>query len=162
MKKLLTVVVAAVIVMSLSAEAHSFGAYLSYWNGQDIDNGYGVGLKHKFQIVPIFSVEARASWLKFSDDPVDLNLFPLEAMGRAKLGLFYLGAGVGYYIFDAKDASVDNTVGAFGVAGVEFALAGLGGFAELKYTYADTKTESDADLDGSGIGVNVGIIFDWF
>jgi len=162
MKKFLIIAVATVMVVSMAPRAHSIGAFLSYWNGEDIDNGYGLGLSHQFKIIPLISAEARASWLSFSEDDTDLNLYPLEGLARVKLGLFYLGAGLGYYIYSGGDVSFDNSWGGFGVGGVEFTIAKIGAFAELKYTYTTTSlSDIDVDVDASGIGVNVGVIFNW-
>ena len=159
MKKIIVALVLVSAVMSTAGDAHSIGAFLSYWNGEDIDNGYGLGLKHKFQIIPIVGVEARASWLSFSD--ADLNLYPLEAAGRANLGLFYGGLGAGYYIFSGKDVNWDNAWGGFLFAGVEIAVGGLGVFGELKYTWVESKIEDLATASGNGIGVNAGVLFGW-
>jgi hypothetical protein len=163
MKKLIIVAVAFAMVASMAPRAHSIGAFLSYWNGEDIDDGYGLGLSHQFKIIPLISAEARASWVSFDKDGSGLNLYPLEGLARVKLSLFYLGAGLGYYIYSGKnDASFDNSWGAFGVGGVEFTIAKIGAFAELKYTYSETKfSGTDIDLNASGIGVNIGVIFNW-
>lgn len=159
MKKLVTVLVAAAIVASFTAPAHSVEAFLSYWNGKDTDNGYGFGVGHQIKIIPILFGDLRASWLSFGD--ADMNLYPLEGLVGAKLGIFYVGAGPGYYIFSGTDVSVDNAWGAFGVGGIKFTIAGLGAFGELKYTWVETKIEDSIDIDGSGIGINVGVIFGW-
>jgi len=164
MKKCLIVIVAVAVVMSLAPQAHSIGAYLSYWNGEDTDNGYGVGLNHQIKIIPLISAELRASWLSFSEDDPSMNLYPLEGLARAKLGMFYLGLGAGYYIFSGSDdVKWDNAWGLFGVGGLEITIAKIGVFGELKYTWVETKiTEPiESDVDGSGIGVNVGVIFNW-
>jgi len=157
MRKLLALIVVLAVVTSMAGEAKCLGIFGSYWNGEDIDNGYGLGVKHKFQIIPIFAIDARASWLSFSDDPVDLNMYPLEATALAKLGMFYGGVGAGYYIFDGKDVDLDNAAGGFILAGIEIALGGLGVFGELKYTWVESKV-GDATVDASGAGVNVGVL----
>jgi len=164
MKKFLIVVVAAAIVGSLAPQAHSIGAFFSYWNGEDTDNGYGLGLNHQIKIIPIIQGELRASWLSFGDDDPGMNLYPLEGLVRVKLAMFYLGLGAGYYIFSGSDdVKWDNAWGAFGVGGIGITLAKIGVFGELKYTWVETKiTEPvEADVDGSGIGVNVGVTFGW-
>lgn len=154
MKKLLAVVVAAVIVMSFSTQAHSIEAFLSYWNGKDTDNGYGLGIGHQIKIIPILFADVRASWLSFGD--TDVSVFPLEGLFGAKLGMFYGGVGPGYYIFDG----LDNAWGGFGVGGLKFTIAKIGAFAELKYTWVETKNNL-GDVDASGVGLNVGVIFGW-
>lgn len=163
MKKLLTVAIAAAVVVSFTAEAHSVGAFLSYWNGKDTDNGYGFGVNHQIKIVPIVHGDIRASWLSFNEsEGSDLNLYPLEGLVRVKLGMFYVGAGVGYYIFSGKDVDWDNSWGGFGVGGIEFTILKIGAFGELKYTAVDSRVEDSFDVDGSGIGINAGVIFNWF
>lgn len=167
MKKTIVAVAAALMVMTLSNEAHSIGGFVSYWNGKDTGNGYGIGINHQIKFVPIVSVDVRASWLSFGDveenlshlGNTDLNVFPLEALARAKLGLFYVGAGVGYYIFDGKDLSYDNEWGGFMLGGVEVSVAKIGVFGELKYTWVESKIDGGANVDGNGIGVNAGVFF---
>jgi hypothetical protein len=166
MKRLLIVVVAAAIVGSLAPQAHSIGAFFSYWNGKDTDNGYGLGVNYNIKIIPLVDAEIRASWLSFSDDDPGMNLYPLEGLARFKLGLFYLGAGVGYYVFSGSDdVKWDNAWGVFGVGGAGISIAKIGIFGELKYTWVETKITEPApaagDVDGSGIGINVGVTFGW-
>jgi hypothetical protein len=164
MKKCITIIVATAIVMSLAPQAHSIGAFLSYWNGKDTDNGYGVGVNYQIGIIPILKGEVRASWLSFSDLDPGMNAYPLEGLVKANLGMFYGGVGVGYYIFSGSDnVEWDNDWGAFGVAGVNLTIAKIGVFGELKYTWVETKITDpvEADVDGSGIGINVGVVFNW-
>jgi hypothetical protein len=159
MKKIIIALVVLSAVVSTAGNAHAIGAFLSYWNGEDIDNGYGAGIKHKFQIVPIIGVEARASWLSFSDK--DVNLYPLEAAGRASFGLFYGGLGGGYYIFSGKNTDMDDAFGGFLFAGIEVTLAKLGVFGELKYTWVESKIGDLATVSGNGVGINAGVLFGW-
>jgi hypothetical protein len=158
-KKICALILAATLVAALAPGAGAIGVFGSYWNGKDPDDGYGLGLIHKFAIVPIVSVDVRASWVDFGDD---VSVFPLEATARAKLGLFYGGLGLGYYIFDANAGGneADNAVGGFGVLGIEFSPLGIGGFGELKYTIVETDV-GPATMDAEGIGVNVGVVFRW-
>jgi hypothetical protein len=159
MNKRLILAVAAIVVMSVAPQAHSIEGFVSYWNGKDTDNGYGLGVGQQIKIVPIVSGGVRLSWLSFGDS--DLNLYPLEALVRAKFGMFYGGGGIGYYIFDGKNVDFDNSAGGFLIAGVDFTLAKIGAFGELKYTFVNSKVAGQ-DVDGSGIGVNVGVVFNWF
>jgi len=140
--------------------AHAIGVFGQWQDSKDADSGYGLGLKHEFSIIPIISVEARASWLRYSadDGEGDLDMFPLEAFGRAKLGMFYGGVGLGYYIFSG-DYSPKNSVGGFAAAGIEITLLGLGAFGELRYLYLEPDLDGDISgtVDMSGIGANIGV-----
>jgi hypothetical protein len=163
MKKLAAAVVVAASVVLSASEAHSIGAFLSYWNGKDTDNGYGVGISHQIKIIPIVRAELRGSWLSYGDS--DLDLIPLEGLVRVNLGLFYVGAGGGYYIFSGSgDVDWDNAWGTFGLAGAGLSVAKIGLFGELKYTWVETQMTKPAerDADASGIGVNVGVVLNWF
>lgn len=160
MKKLLAVVTVLVVVAGMSGEARSIGIFGSYWNGKDIDNGYGIGVKHKFQLIPIFAVDVRGSWLSFGENTTDLNLYPLEATALASLGMFYGGVGAGYYIFDGKDSDYDNAAGGFALGGLKLALGGLGVFGELKYTWVESKI-SEKTVSANGVGVNLGVLLGW-
>jgi hypothetical protein len=142
--------------------ARALGAFVQWQNAEDMNSGAGIGLKHKFSIVPIFGIEGRVSYLRYngSGGYPDLNAFPLEAFGRLKLGLFYAGVGLGYYIFSGDDYPPKNSVGGFAAAGAEFTLLGLGGFAELRYLYLDPKEEDiiGGNRDLKGFGANVGVL----
>lgn len=159
MKRIFVALFAVLIIAASATDAFCLGAFLSYWNGKDIDNGYGAGVKHKYQIVPIFAAEARASWLSFSD--ADLNLYPLEVTGRARLAMFYGGVGAGYYIFSGNDLDYENEFGTFLFGGLEITLAGLGVFGELKYTWVESKINDVATASANGLGVNVGALLRW-
>ncbi len=105
-------------------------------------------------------MEPRVSWLRYSGDDGagDLDMFPLEAFGRAKLGWFYGGLGVGYYIFSG-DYSPKNSIGGFAAAGIEITILGLGAFGELRYLYLEPDLDNDisGSVDMSGIGANIGV-----
>ena len=83
MRKVLTVALAFVMLVSFAPRAHSIGAFLSWWNGNDTDNGFGIGANHQIQIIPLVGADVRASWLNFSDK--DFNMFPLEGVGYVSL-----------------------------------------------------------------------------
>ena len=142
----------------LASPAGAIGVFGQWQDTKDADSGYGLGIKQDFSIVPVFSVEARASWLMFSDDAwdEDLNMFPLEAFGRAKLGMFYGGIGVGYYIMSGADW-LKNSVGGFGAVGIELGLGGLNAFGEVRYLYLEPEYDGiDGNADMSGIGAGAG------
>jgi hypothetical protein len=142
--------------------AKALGIFAQWQNSVDMDGGYGLGLKHNFSIVPIFGLEGRVSYLRYSEagNYPAMNAIPLEAFGRLKLGLFYGGLGLGYYIFSGDDYPPKNSVGGFVAAGAEFTLLGLGGFAELRYLYLDPKEEDiiGGNRDLKGFGANLGVL----
>lgn len=137
--------------------ANAIGIF-GQWQDSDGESGYGLGLKHEFSIIPIISIEARASWLRYSDDDSDANLdmFPLEAFGKAKLGMFYGGIGLGYYIMSG-DYAPDSSLGGFAALGIEFGLGGLGAFGEVRYLYLEPDLETGGSVEMSGIGANLGV-----
>jgi len=141
-------------VTMTATSAHALGIFAQWQDAKDMDGAFGLGLKHTFSIVPIVGIEARVSYLRYSDGD-GLNLFPLEAFGRVNLGLFYGGVGLGYYIFSGNDLKPDNSVGGFLGAGVDFSLGGLGAFAELRYLLLEPGGTYGGDL--SGFGVNAGV-----
>ena len=144
MRKILTIVLAVVMLTSFAPRAHSIGAFLSWWDGNDLTSGFGLGVKHDFNIIPVISADVRASWLGFGD----VNTFPIEAGAYASLGLFYGGLGVGYYILDSD---LDNSFGGFVLGGGKLTVLGLGAFGELKYTHLESQ-----GINANGIGVNIG------
>ena len=84
-------------------------------------------------------------------------MFPLEAFGRAKFGMFYGGLGLGYYVMSG-DYAPKNTVGGFGALGIEFTLAGLGAFGEVRYLYLEPEFDDlpgNADMNGMGAALGV-------
>ena len=163
MKKSTIVCAALVLTVLLASPAGAIGVFAQWQDTKDADSGYGLGIRNSFSIVPVFSVEARLSWLRFSDDTWndDLNMFPLEAFGRAKLGMFYGGVGVGYYIMSGAEW-IKNSLGGFGAVGMEIGLGSLNAFGELRYLYLEPEydgVEGNADMSGIGAGAGVTIPF---
>ena len=140
--------------------ADAIGVFAEWQDSKDANSGFGLGVGHKFQIIPIVAAEARVSWIRYDGG---LDMFPLEALGRAKLGLFYAGAGIGYYIFSA-DFAPKNTVGGFLMGGGEFTLLGLGAFAELRYLFLEPDNDDiiGGKIDMGGFGALVGVILPFF
>ena len=159
MKRSTTLCLAVVIAAVIASPAGAIGVFGQWQDTKDADSGYGLGIKQDFSIAPVFSVETRASWLMFSDDASDddLNMIPLKAFGRAKLGMFYGGVGVGYYIMTGTE-SLKNSFGGFGAIGAELGLGGLNAFGEVRYLYLEPEYDGiDGNADMSGIGVSAGI-----
>ena len=116
----------------------------------------------------MISVDARASVIHFDD--TGINMFPLEAAGLLNFPLLfehvvpYIGAGVGYYLFDGAD--LDDQVGFFPLAGLEIGFHSVSVMAEARWLFLETDADSakaevqnltEADLDG--FGVNLGLLF---
>ncbi len=157
---LLLLLVVTAGLLTHAAPASAFSPFLQVQNSTDMDTGYGIGLKRKFQIIPILAAEARVSWY-YTDGGeswADLNTFPLEFVGRLKFGFLYGGLGAGYYIFSGHDRP-ENSFGGFVFGGAEFALFGLGAFVEIRWLQLDpSETEAvGGNRDLSGIGGNVGV-----
>ena len=169
MKRVVIALVLVTAVAWTATPANAVGFHAIYWDGEDIDKGYGAGVKHKIGLLWPISVDLRASWVRFGD--AELNTFPLEAVLRMKILKFYAGFGLGYYIFDQKDIKVDNAIGSFVAGGAEFAPFGLGFFAELRYHWLKTESEgviggaggstAKADLSANGLGIGLGVLWSW-
>jgi len=168
MKKLfIAAMVAALGLSAMAPTAHAMGVMASWWKvDQTKDDGFGFGIQQKFNITPLFSFDTRASWIKFSDPKTDV--FPIEATGMVNIALFYVGVGVGYYVFNTDGAvSLDNNFGWYGVGGAHFGLGPVGVFGEIKYTSLSADASGidpniqkvPKNLDADGIGFNVGVTF---
>lgn len=160
-------IIAAVLAVAIVApQANAIGVMGSWWQQEDLNNGYGIGILKTFGVIPLISIDGRASWLHYNDKGAEANLFPLEVVGRVNLGMFYGGLGVGYYIFDGKNgAEIDNDIGGSILAGVGLGLAGVNVFGELKYTILETEIGfggPKTKLDGNGFGINVGVTLPFF
>jgi opacity protein-like surface antigen len=151
------------------------GAFGSYYDSDDAGEAWGGGGLVRLGLAQWFALDARASYLEFSDS--DLRMIPLEAAATFRLPLMqnklipYAGGGVGYYIFDVKGAnvSIDDDVGFFPLVGLELRFGsqsqwGLFGEARWLFLSSDLDTASDEltsprqdDIDG--LGVNVGISY---
>ncbi|MDI9432996.1 MAG: outer membrane beta-barrel protein [Planctomycetota bacterium] len=148
-------------------ECGVFGAYL---DSDDLDDGYGGGVKAELNPIDIVSIDARASYVRFDDTSVDM--FPLEAAALLNFPILfehivpYIGAGVGYYIFDASDADLDDEVGFFPLAGLEIGLQKLSLMIEARWLFleadvdsAEEELENITKADVDGLGINAGLIY---
>jgi len=146
------------------------GAYGSSLKSNDLGQGYGGGAKLGLRPVDWLSLDGRASYIRFADTQV--NMIPLEAAGLLKFPMFgeffvpYVGAGAGYYLFEATDADLQDKVGFFPLAGLEIGLWRVSLLAEARWLFLQTDVESakgelknlrEADIDG--LGINVGVLF---
>ncbi|UCD53108.1 MAG: hypothetical protein JSW27_10785 [Phycisphaerales bacterium] len=147
-----------------------FGAFGSSLDSDDLGDGYGGGVKAELNPIDMISVDARASWIHFDD--TDIDMVPLELAGLLNFPILwehivpYIGAGVGYYLFDGSGADLDDEVGFFPLAGLEIGLHSVSVLAEARWLFLETDVEgaedelrnlTEADVDG--LGVNLGLLF---
>ena len=157
--RIITVLALALFLTSAGTmPANAIGIFGQWQDSKDADSGYGLGLKHEFGIIPIIAIEARASWLNYSvaDSDESMNMYPLEAFGKVKLGTFYGGVGLGYYVMSG-DYAPKNTVGGFAALGIDISLVAAGFFGELRYLYLEPDHELGGSIDMSGVGANLGV-----
>lgn len=146
------------------------GVFGSYLDSDDLGKGYGGGAKVEINPIDVVSIDARASWIRFDDTEIDM--IPLELAALLNFPILfehivpYLGAGVGYYLFDGSGADLDDEVGYFPLAGLEIGFHKVSLLAEARWLFLETDVDSakgelenitKADLDG--LGVNVGLLF---
>ncbi len=146
------------------------GAFGSSLKSDDLGQGYGGGAKLELNPIDWLSVDGRAGYIRFADTKV--NMVPLEAAALLNFPMAgerivpYVGAGAGYYLFEADDANLDNKVGFFPLAGLEIGLWRISFLAEARWLFLQTDIESakgelrnlhEADVDG--LGVNLGVLF---
>jgi opacity protein-like surface antigen len=160
--------------LSLGGCAHGsgleFGAFGSSLDSEDLGTGYGGGAKVEINPVDLVSVDARASWIHFSD--VNIDMIPLEAaalLNFSALGeriVAYVGVGGGYYLFENDGEDLDDEVGFFPLVGMEVGFHRVSVLAEARWLFLEADVDSaedelqnldDANVDG--FGVNVGLLF---
>ncbi len=145
------------LTTAFTLPANAIGIFGQWQDSNDVDSGYGLGLKHQFGIIPIISIDARASWLRYSgDEDANLDMFPLEVFGRVKLAMFYGGVGLGYYIMSG-DFAPNSSPGGFAALGIDISLASLGVFGEVRYLYLEPDLDVGGSVDMSGVGANIGV-----
>jgi hypothetical protein len=96
-----------------------------------------------------------------------VNMFPLEGnlllqFPIANTVLPYGGFGVGYYLFDGGDFSLENNLGYGPVAGVELRLTrDLALFGEARWLFLESDVSGVPGVDKArldGFGVNAGLM----
>lgn len=162
MKRAMIATVAVLMMISvLPQPAHAgLGVFATWWDGNDTDNGFGGGLKYEVPLIPIVSLDFRASYISFGDK--DLYTIPFEATGTMKLGPLYGGAALGYYIWasssDLTDLSAKDKVGGSILVGASLGLGAIGAFGELRYNFVKTEIEG-IDTKADGVSINLGVTF---
>ncbi|HPC95256.1 MAG TPA: outer membrane beta-barrel protein [Sedimentisphaerales bacterium] len=170
------VVVLSLAVLALAGTGCSTGSGLecgvfgSSLDSDDLGEGYGGGAKVEINPIDILSIDARASWIHFDDTHVDM--IPLEAAALLNFPILfehivpYIGAGGGYYFFDADEADLDDEVGFFPLAGLEIGFHKVSILAEARWLFleadvdsAEEELENITEADVDGLGINVGLLF---
>ncbi len=84
----LALLAAAALVLGGCAHGSGleFGAFGSSLDSDDLGAGYGGGAKVEINPIDLVSVDARASWIRFSD--VDIDMVPLEAAALLNFSAF--------------------------------------------------------------------------
>jgi opacity protein-like surface antigen len=146
------------------------GAFGSSLKSEDLGQGYGGGAKLELNPIDWISLDGRASYVRFADTRI--NMVPLEAAALLNFSMAgerivpYVGAGVGYYLFEAEGSDLDNKVGFFPLAGLEIGLWRVSFLAEVRWLFLQTDVEStrgelrnlrEAEVDG--LGINLGVLF---
>ena len=151
--------VALFLTSACAMPAHAIGIFGQWQDSKDADSGYGLGIKQGYSIIPLVMIEGRVSWLNYSiaDTDSDMNVYPLEVFAALKFGMFYGGLGIGYYIMSG-DYTPDDAVGGFASLGLDFSLAGLGLFGEVRYLLLESEVEATGGTgDMTGVGANLGV-----
>ena len=167
-KRIIGAVLLAMSAMVLGGCSHGSGVELGFFgsslDSDDLGEGYGGGAKLELNPIDMVSVDARASWIHFSDTNIDM--IPLELAGLLNFPLIgerivpYIGAGAGYYLFEGSGADLDDEVGFFPLAGLEIGLQRLSILAEARWLFLETDVDSakdeladitDANVDGFGV-----------
>ncbi len=174
MKKYLGLTLLAAMSVSIAGcgagSTAAVGVFGSYLDSDDLGDGYGGGAKLEIKPIDLISVDGRASWIYFED--FEIHMIPLEAAIRLNLPLLgeriipFVGAGGGYYIFEADDVDLDNDVGFFPLVGLEVGFRRVALFAEARWLFLEADVDSALDeledvdeADVDGFGVNVGLLF---
>lgn len=183
------VVMVATAIMTGAAAAQTLsqqaGPYASWLNAEDLDNGFGVGLKYSLMMQEVaptlpglgLGFDIRAGWLTFDGDDndygIDMDMFPVELSALVGYEVMkgarpYAGVGGGYYFFDADSSrfDVDDEFGVYVILGWDQKVyEGISVFAEAKYLWLEPEIKgtgrSKADLDVGGFGTNLGVCYNW-
>jgi len=173
-KTMAILVLATVAAVAIGGCSHGrgveFGAFGTVLDSKDLDAGYGGGVKAEFNPLDPISVDARVGYVHFDD--ADVAMVPVEVAGLYNFPILgerivpYIGAGAGYYHFDAEGANLDDQVGFFPLAGIEIGLQRLSILAEARWLFLGTDVDAAegelrdltrAHIDS--VGINVGAIY---
>lgn len=163
-KKVVTLLIAGLVVMAAPGLASSFGLYGSYWDTDALGETAGGGAKLSFGGGPL-QFELRGTYFpdlsedfsELIDSDDDLFDFEVEAttleagitFNLAPDSSFspYIGGGASYYLLDTNVFEIDDEVGYYGVLGFEAGSSdgGVGFFAEALYRVVEGTVAVDPD-----------------
>ena len=164
MKKLTVLLVLALSLLGTAArDANAIGVYGIWWMPREdsVDaDGWGIGLKEKRSLTPLFAIDGRISYITFSD--LDTNIIPIEFTGTIRLGMLYAGIGAGYY-FLTGDSNLEDSLNWYALAGIEVLPGPISFFGEIKWQFLEPDFEAgggSADLESLALhlGANIGIL----
>ena len=202
LKRALPILTLALVALAFTTPAFAGGFYAfgSYWDVSQLDAAAGGGVKLSFPLGSVVNLDLRGTYYQPIDDahffdkliddeqspflensidvtPIDAGLsFNLAPHGSVTPTI---GGGVSYFLLDTDRGSIDDEVGWYANAGLEFASRGsFGFFAEAIYRSATGTvkasphdlgdvpdiegvdyTKTNVDLDG--LGANAGIVWRW-
>ncbi len=159
----MTTAICLILFCSVASSHAGFGLFASWQDTDEVDSGYGIGMKQEVMLSRQASVDFRLSYLtgftidrRWSSDE-DLTVTMVEAIFDWNVPMPgwtpYFGGGFGYYIIDPD--WIDSELGFVLHGGAKLDTGrGVAIFGELKYT----TIEPDQN-DLGGVGVNAGVIW---
>lgn len=174
-KRLLICAFAAAL-FAIPAQAGTVGVYGSYWDTDEADSSWGVGVRTGFDFFDWMELEFHGTYypdLQGNNiglpESLDISAIPVDGGLKFKFSPksaadFYLGAGFTYYFLDTKDGSIDNSTGWYAEAGLDFGKRHTRGFIEAVWRTMDTSialNAFDANPNFDGWSVNVGANWEW-
>ena len=164
MKKLTVLLVLAFSLLGTVAhDANAIGVYGIWWMPREDsvdEDGWGIGLKEKRGLSPLFAIDGRISYITFPD--ADTNIIPIEFTGTVRLGMLYAGIGAGYY-FLTGDSGLEDSMNWYALAGIEVLPGPMSFFGEVKWQFLEPDLEEGSgsvDLESLvlHLGANIGVL----
>jgi hypothetical protein len=192
-KTFLATLALALLIPASSALASGLSIYGSYWDTDALDDTAGAGVKFSIPLGQTLNLDLRGTYYEpfdrdalqdeiddlFDDDNPDREIFdseisiiPIEAGLSFNLGQSSIqpsiGAGVSYFLLDSDLGEIDDEVGWYANAALDFASQGsVGFFLEGIYRSAEGEVNEDEDdvdfdrvtFDLDGFAANAGVVF---
>jgi hypothetical protein len=162
------------LLVSAPAAALDISVFASYWETDDVGSSLGFGGRVGFGERMQF--QAAVSWYDTLEEDLlgaievvsfetDVDVIPVDlgvAFFLRRGGGIYVGGGASYYLLDSDQLSLDDEVGYYLLAGIQFSnffieamLREVEGTAE-GVDLPDFDTSSRVDLDLSGTSFRLG------